>query len=141
MQLRIGLGPDQDGQGAEVSTRRTLSAATKSASLARERGAHVVFGGIHATQYPNEAHELGGAHAVVKGDGDVVWSSVLADCFGEKPQPIYEGGRVETSSLLTILVPSLYFSQTEPTDQRTIPQPERSVWLGRVMESARQSLY
>jgi hypothetical protein len=31
---------------------------------------HVVFGGIHATLYPTEAHELGGAHAVVKGDGD-----------------------------------------------------------------------
>jgi hypothetical protein len=27
----------------------------------RERGAHVVFGGIHATLYPDEAHELGGA--------------------------------------------------------------------------------
>ncbi len=38
---------------------------------ARERGAHVVFGGIHATLYPDEAHELGGAHAVVKGDGDI----------------------------------------------------------------------
>ena len=41
--------------------------------LARERGAKVVFGGIHATLYPDEAHELGGAHAVVKGDGDRVW--------------------------------------------------------------------
>jgi len=40
--------------------------------LVRERGAWVVFGGIHASLYPNEAHELGGAHAVVKGDGDVV---------------------------------------------------------------------
>ena len=45
--------------------------------VARERGAHVVFGGIHATLYPEEAHELGGAHAVVKGDGDVVWPQVL----------------------------------------------------------------
>ena len=32
---------------------------------ARARGATVVFGGIHATLYPDEAHELGGAHAVV----------------------------------------------------------------------------
>ena len=37
-------------------------------TMARARGAYVVFGGIHATLYPNEAHELGGAHAVVKGD-------------------------------------------------------------------------
>jgi len=36
---------------------------------ARDRGAWVVFGGIHATLYPEEALELGGAHSVVKGDG------------------------------------------------------------------------
>jgi radical SAM superfamily enzyme YgiQ (UPF0313 family) len=33
-----------------------------------------VYGGIHATLYPEEAFELGGAHAVVKGDGDIVWA-------------------------------------------------------------------
>ena len=38
--------------------------------IARERGAYVIFGGIHATLFPEEAHELGGAHSVVKGDGD-----------------------------------------------------------------------
>ena len=43
--------------------------------IARERGAWVVFGGIHATLYPDEAPELGGAHAVVKGDGDRVWAN------------------------------------------------------------------
>ena len=53
--------------------------------MARARGAYVVFGGIHATLYPNEAHDLGGAHAVVKGDGDVVWSKVLADCSRGTP--------------------------------------------------------
>jgi hypothetical protein len=35
--------------------------------LARERGAWVVYGGIHATLFPEEAHEHGAAHAVVKG--------------------------------------------------------------------------
>src|SRR5579885_2290751 len=30
----------------------------KIGAMARERGAYVVFGGIHATLYPNEAHEL-----------------------------------------------------------------------------------
>ncbi len=68
--------------------------------LARARGAYVVFGGIHATLYPNEAHELGGAHAVVKGDGDVVWARVLADCARQSPQPVYEGGRIEASQFL-----------------------------------------
>ena len=44
-------------------------------TLARARGATVVFGGVHATLYPDEALNLGGAHAVVKGDGDVAWPS------------------------------------------------------------------
>ena len=46
--------------------------------LARERGAYVVFGGIHATLYPDEALELGHAHAVVKGDGDLAWGAGAA---------------------------------------------------------------
>ena len=48
-------------------------------TLARHRGATVIFGGIHATLYPDEAQSLGGAHAVVKGDGDVAWPLVLED--------------------------------------------------------------
>jgi radical SAM superfamily enzyme YgiQ (UPF0313 family) len=68
--------------------------------LARDRGAFVVFGGIHATLYPSEAHELGGAHAVVKGDGDVLWGRVLADCVGGTPLRVYEGGRIEASEFL-----------------------------------------
>jgi radical SAM superfamily enzyme YgiQ (UPF0313 family) len=66
--------------------------------IARERGAYVIFGGIHATLFPEEAHELGGAHAVVQGDGDVVWSRALADCSIGAPQRTYAGGRVEASS-------------------------------------------
>ena len=62
--------------------------------LARERGATVVFGGIHATLFPEEAREHGGAHVVVKGDGDLVWSKVLADCAAGAVQPLYDGGRV-----------------------------------------------
>jgi hypothetical protein len=44
-----------------------------------------VFGGIHATLYPGEAHELGAAHAVVKGDGDIIWAQVIADCCRWRP--------------------------------------------------------
>src|SRR4249919_3523931 len=36
--------------------------------MARERGAWVIYGGIHATLYPEEALERGEAHAVVTGD-------------------------------------------------------------------------
>jgi radical SAM superfamily enzyme YgiQ (UPF0313 family) len=69
--------------------------------LARERGAFVVFGGIHATLYPEEAKELGGAQAVVKGDGDIIWAEVLADCANGGPQPLYDGGRVNASRFLS----------------------------------------
>ena len=63
--------------------------------MLRERGASVIFGGIHATLYPEEAFERGGAHAVVKGDGDLVWGQALTDCAANSLQRIYEGGRVE----------------------------------------------
>ena len=68
--------------------------------LARERGAWVVFGGIHATLYPDEPHTLGGAHAVVKGDGDVAWGQVVHDCTAGVPRPVYEGGKVDAGSFL-----------------------------------------
>jgi radical SAM superfamily enzyme YgiQ (UPF0313 family) len=64
-------------------------------TLASGRGATVVFGGIHATLYPDEAHHLGGAHAVVKGDGDIVWPSVLDDAARGTLKPVYEAGRVD----------------------------------------------
>ena len=68
--------------------------------LARERGAFVVFGGIHATLYPGEAKEFGAAHAVVKGDGDLIWAKVLTDCLKGGPEPQYDGGQVSASRFL-----------------------------------------
>src|SRR3954464_3450387 len=65
---------------------------------ARARGAYVVFGGIHPTLYPEESRELGKAHAVVMGDGDVVWATVLADCRTGTPLPAYHGGRIPGAS-------------------------------------------
>ena len=65
---------------------------------ARARGAYVVFGGIHATLFPDEVREHGGAHAVVTGDGDLVWPTVLDDCDVGNPKPLYNGGRVEGDS-------------------------------------------
>ncbi len=62
--------------------------------MARARGAWVVYGGIHATLFPSEAIELGQAHAVVKGDGDLAWGKVVNDCIAGKPETIYEGGRI-----------------------------------------------
>jgi len=68
--------------------------------IARERGAYVIFGGIHATLYPQEAVELGGAHAVVKGDGDIAWARALEDCRAGVPKPVYIGGQIEASDFV-----------------------------------------
>ena len=69
------LDPDTIAQGDVVGIGIHTGNALRGyeiGALARRRGATVVFGGIHATLYPDEAHDMGAAHAVVKGDGDVV---------------------------------------------------------------------
>ncbi|MCU0226300.1 MAG: B12-binding domain-containing radical SAM protein [Bryobacterales bacterium] len=66
--------------------------------MARERGAWVVYGGIHATLFPDEPRDLGGAHVIVKGDGDEVWGQVIRDCVAGNPKEEYDGGRVEATS-------------------------------------------
>ena len=67
---------------------------------AKTRGAHVIYGGIHTTLYPDEMFEHGGATAVVKGDGDRVWPIAIADVLAGTPQRAYEGGRLEGGSML-----------------------------------------
>jgi radical SAM superfamily enzyme YgiQ (UPF0313 family) len=68
--------------------------------MARARGAWVVYGGIHATLFPEEVLERGEAHAVVKGDGDIAWGKAVADCMAGKPERIYDGGRIGGSEFL-----------------------------------------
>jgi radical SAM superfamily enzyme YgiQ (UPF0313 family) len=84
----IGIHTGNSLRGYEIGT------------LARARGATVVYGGIHATLYPEEAHSLGGAHAVVKGDGDVAWPMVLADIAAGRLQRIYEAGRINSDQFM-----------------------------------------
>jgi radical SAM superfamily enzyme YgiQ (UPF0313 family) len=86
--LGVGIHTGNALRGYEIGT------------LARARGATVVYGGIHATLYPDEARDLGGAHAVVKGDGDRVWAQVLADAARGALQPVYDGGRVEADQFV-----------------------------------------
>jgi radical SAM superfamily enzyme YgiQ (UPF0313 family) len=68
--------------------------------LARERGAWVVYGGIHATLYPEEAMELGGGHAIVRGDGDIAWGQAIEGCLSGEIDKVYEGGRIDASRFL-----------------------------------------
>src|SRR5687767_14865083 len=69
-------------------------------SAARARGAFVIFGGIHATLFPEEARNCGGAHAVVTGDGELAWPAALRDCAAGHPRSQYEGGRVDGETFL-----------------------------------------
>ncbi len=67
---------------------------------ASARGASVVYGGIHATLYPEEAFELGSANCVVKGDGDRIWPKVVRDCIAGTPGRIYDGGKIAGDQFL-----------------------------------------
>jgi radical SAM superfamily enzyme YgiQ (UPF0313 family) len=69
-------------------------------TAARAAGAYVIYGGIHATLYPDEARDLGAAHAVVTGDGENAWPAALRDCASGAPRARYDGGRVEGETFL-----------------------------------------
>jgi tRNA A37 methylthiotransferase MiaB len=69
-------------------------------TAARAAGAYVVYGGIHATLYPDEARDLGGAHVVVTGDGEQAWPAALRDCVAGTPRSQYDGGRIEAETFL-----------------------------------------
>jgi hypothetical protein len=68
--------------------------------IARQRGAWVVYGGIHPTLYPDEAFEHGHAHSVVTGDGDLAWSRAVTGCLAGRPERIYAGGHLEGTQFL-----------------------------------------
>jgi len=68
--------------------------------MARARGAWVVYGGIHATLFPEEPFDLGEAHCVVKGDGDLAWGKAVMDIVRGTPEKIYDGGRIGGSEFL-----------------------------------------
>lgn len=100
---------------------------------AKERGARVIVGGIHATIFPDEPLRLG-ADAVVTGNGDVVWRSAIEDALNGKLRPRYDGGRVPGEGLLkarwNLLDPGRYLL---PSVQTVAGCPENcsfcSVWV------------
>ena len=68
--------------------------------IARQRGAFVVYGGIHATLYPDEALDLGEGHAIVKGDGDIAWGQAIRGCLNGESGMVYEGGKIDADHFL-----------------------------------------
>ena len=68
--------------------------------IAHARGAHVIFGGIHSTLYPDEPFARGCAETVVRGDGDIAWGQALRGVRAGNPEHIYEGGRIDADNFL-----------------------------------------
>jgi len=68
--------------------------------IAHERGATVIYGGIHTTLYPDEPFQYGVADAVVKGDGDRAWGEALGDLTSGRLKRVYEGGKIEGTQFL-----------------------------------------
>lgn len=68
--------------------------------IAHERGARVVYGGIHATLFPEEPFEHGAADIVVRGDGDIVWGTVLRELEAGCAERVYEGGKISGEDFL-----------------------------------------
>jgi len=100
---------------------------------ARERGAIVIAGGVHATIFPEEPLEMG-ANAVVTGNADVIFRAVVEDAVSGRLRPRYDGGRVPGEMMAParweLLDPARYLF---PTVQTVAGCPENcsfcSVWV------------
>ncbi len=66
------------------------------AKEAKKRGATVIFGGPHASIFPEETLKHG--DAVVTGDAEIIWSEVLEDYAAGRLKEKYRGGQVDGAS-------------------------------------------
>ncbi|AJE02478.1 B12-binding domain-containing radical SAM protein [Geobacter pickeringii] len=71
------------------------------ADTLRVRGIKVVFGGIHASAMPEEAKLHG--DAVVIGEAESVWPTVIRDFLAGRLKPFYQGERIPLDDLPTPL--------------------------------------
>jgi len=67
------------------------------AAVFRRVGVPVIMGGIHASMCPDEA--LANVDAVVKGEAETIWPTVLADVARGTLRPLYEGNFVDLESV------------------------------------------
>lgn len=67
----------------------------------RSRGIKVVFGGMHASAMPEEAKQYG--DAVVIGEAESVWPTVLKDFQAGQLKPFYRGEQIPLDDLPTPL--------------------------------------
>lgn len=104
---------------------------------AKERGATVIAGGIHATIFPDEPLSRG-ADAVITGNGDVVWGRAVRDALDGRLARRYDGGKERGDMLLParwdlLLKQNLRNRYLFPTVQTVVGCPENctfcSVWV------------
>ncbi len=130
------LNPDiihpGDIVGIGINTGNCLSG-YRTLATAKRKGATVIMGGVHPTIFPLEPIEMG-ADAVITGNGDVVWPTVIQDVLDGKLQRRYDGGRLPGEAMLParwdLLDTSKYFF---PSVQTVAGCPENcsfcSVWV------------
>ena len=99
---------DPDGIASATSsvsafTRPTLFAGIRWDGWRTHEGVRCLW--WHPPPFPDEVREHGAAHAVVSGDGDIVWASVLKDC--EAGTPTHYRGRPHRASVLVSAVDPL----------------------------------
>ncbi len=95
---RIDFDEPTDLVGITVKT-HTARRAYEIADEFRMRGRKVVLGGHHPTLLPEEAKER--ADAVVLGEAEGVWASLLEDFKQKKLKPFYEGdGRPDLQKMV-----------------------------------------
>jgi len=87
---------EADLVGISVMT-ATATWAYATADALRARGIPVVLGGIHATALPEEAAQH--ADAVVIGEAESVWPTVLADATAGRLEPFYHGEKLPLDDL------------------------------------------
>jgi radical SAM superfamily enzyme YgiQ (UPF0313 family) len=95
---------DADLVGISTMT-ATATWAYRTADALRARGIPVVLGGIHATALPDETALH--ADAVVVGEAESVWGTVLADAAAGRLRSRYDGQRLALDDLPTPLFGAL----------------------------------
>jgi radical SAM superfamily enzyme YgiQ (UPF0313 family) len=66
----------------------SVEEAYRFSTLLQRRGMQVALGGLHATAWPDEARQH--CDAVVVGEGEPVWSDLLADAEAGELRPVYQ---------------------------------------------------
>ncbi len=110
---KLEIIPPNDTPDLAVFTVETFTArrAYDLAASYRARGVPVVMGGYHPTLLPEEARQH--ADAIVRGDAESVWETLLSDAERQRLRPLYQGN-VECTIENTIIDRHLFQGKRYP---------------------------